>query len=455
LSPLLVAAVGACGQIQTSAPRGTGLAATSTARASTIASPTLPSTMPYRFTSAWHAPSSATSHIFTFVFAASAPTIGYACEADYKSNVSSRPPLLVTKDGGASWGPAAAYPMGNAACQVFADPGDASDVFLVSSTGGSSTPSLWRSRDGGATWKQLAAITVKQTPARVSNVTVIGSRIVASVVPAGDVGNAFLDGLVASDDDGATWQRIGESMTTWGQVGRFVTAGSVLFVSVAPACVGCQYPDMRLPSSGRTTPASSSNSRLSAAASSLVASYYFRSTDGGVAWTKASLPANAALSGVTFAPSQVHTGQYVGLVLAHSLDVTSSAQVSLLYSVDTGVTWRPVPSIAGAGGGWPDPSTLGQNGQLAVTPSQAIFVGTTHGMTGPQAQSPDSGIFRLGIESSGEWQPVAPDAVLAADGSSTGVVANWQVVPSGSGWRIWGLSYGPAATSGLTYLDVS
>jgi BNR/Asp-box repeat len=411
--------------------------------------------MPYRFTSAWHAPISGTSHIFTFVFAASAPAIGYACEADYKSNVSSGPPLLVTKDGGASWGSAAAYPMGNAVCQVFSDPGEASDVFIAGPTSGSSTPSLWRSRDGGATWKPLAAITVKQTPASVSTLTVIGSRIVASVVPAGNAGNAFLDDLVVSDDDGATWQRIGESMTTWGQVGRFVTAGSALFVSVAPACVGCQYPDMRLPISGRVPPASSSSSRLSADASSLVASYYFRSTDGGVTWTKIGLPANAALSGATFAPSHAHSGQYVGLVLARSLDVTSGAQVSLLYSVDSGVTWRPVPSIAGAGGGWPDPSTLGQNGQLAVTPSQTIFVGTTHDTTGPQAQGPDSGIFRLGIELSGEWQPVAPDAVLAADGSSTGVVANWQVVPSGSGWRIWGLSYGPAATSGLTYLDAS
>jgi hypothetical protein len=88
-----------------------------------------------------------------------------------------------------------------------------------------------------------------------------------------------------------------------------------------------------------------------------------------------------------------------------------------------------------------------------VLPNEAVFAGTVHPIPG-QERSADAGIFRLGLESSGEWQPTAPNSVTGADGS-TGFVDQWQVVPDGSGWRIWGVAYGTAVSSGLTSLDVS
>ncbi len=448
-------AVAACGQTRTAiAGKPT---ATAQPQASFAATPTVPS-MPYTFSNTWRRPAGAALHINNFVFVASAPATGYACATGYPLS-GSGPSLLVTKDDGATWATTGAYPLGAIACQVFSDPADAADVFVVQPsnyagfTQGQAiyTPDVWRSRDGGGTWTKLATITIKQTRAGISNLAILGSRLVASVVPATGDGAVFWDGLVASDDGGATWQQIGQGLKTAGQVSTFVTAGSTLFIEVQPGCVGCSYADMAEHLVPRLVP---SDSRLVAPASSLIANSYYRSADAGATWVKIGLPANSDVSALSFAASQSHPGQYVGVAIVQSLDATSYGQRSLYYTLDTGVTWRPVGSFQGVGGGWPDPATHGQNGQLTVLPDQAIFAGTVHDMPGAQPPYPDAGIFRLGLESSGEWRPVAPNSVHGADGS-TGFVGQWQVVPSGSGWRIWGIAYGTATSSGLTYLDVS
>jgi hypothetical protein len=453
---LLALAFSACGQSQAvarGAPATSAPARTPQATSSATAS----SHIPYSFTAAWHPPTGAALHINNFVFSASTPSTGYACATGYPAPASG-PSLLVTKDGGASWAPAGAYPMGAAVCQVFGDPTDSNDVFIVEPSNyagftqgqATYTPVARRSRDGGVTWKAMTVVTLKQIRAGISNLAVIGGRIVASVVPADPNIGTFQDDLVASDDGGVTWQRIGLSMTTVGAVGVLFTEGGVLFTSVLPACASCKYPDMSLPLTGTS---STTHPPLISNASSFYTDTYYRSTDLGATWTKvAGMPANANVSGLSFAPSQFHAGQYVGVAIAQIQGATG-IQASLLYSLDTGATWRSLLSFQGVGNGWPDPNSLGQYGQLTVLPNEAVFAGTAHTVPG-QGQGADAGIFRLGLESSGEWQPIAPNSVSGADGS-TGFVGQWQVVPNGSGWRIWGVAYGTALSSGLSCLDVS
>ena len=407
--------------------------------------------VPYTFPAQWQLAANAPPQIAALAFAPSAPQTGYACTNAQSAGGGNAPPgFYTTSDGGQTWRAAANTPFQPsppAGCIMFVDQLDPADLFLeqfilVPNSEGLNTPIVWRSRDGGATWHQIATLkdsNGRQTPW--TTIAVVGSRLVASMGTPDPNSLPPPNDLFASDDGGATWQQIGQSITAQQlDVGRLVALGTTLVVEAHPHCA-CY--SSAVPAEPSRDGAASRTVPLIAPASSFQTNSHWLSTDDGKTWTKMNLPAGQ-VDELSFARAP-GASAYYGVAAIRGLDPTNLALPSVLYSADSGNSWIVLPAFTGAGDGYPDPTTLGAMGSLAIAPNGTVLASAWH----DPYESGDAGIFTLRpSDGAPSWRPLVW-------WRSLGPAQGWQIVPASAGARLWALV--PTTTqgsSGLGYVDV-
>ena len=378
-----------------------------------------PIPLPYSFPVAWSPASGAPRHVSRVVFAPSSSQIGYLCVGGPSPNTSaptptptpaiSVPVFYATQDGGQTWIPASHTPFTMPAggpCGLLVDPTDPADVFVT-------LDKVWRSRDGGATWHQLTPIDVSGWHIIIGQLALVGTRLLAIVYINGE--GSLPDPFYASDDGGATWHQIGQSIIAQQlAIGQLTTMGDTVYVSATPICA-CSG---SIPASGRV--AMAVHIPLSSNPSSML---YFRSTDGGTTWTQVSVPGQLPVF-----IQAAGGGAYYGV----SIKTTSPA--TAYFSRDSGATWTALPTFAGVENGYLDPNTL-QWSIPTVTSDGRVVVDTGN-----------TGIFVL--------RPGDPTPAWHA--FALGGMQVIQPVSSGAGVRLWGvrpeLKYG--LTGELEYADL-
>jgi photosystem II stability/assembly factor-like uncharacterized protein len=230
--------------------------------------------------------------------------------------------------------------------------------------------------------------------------------------------------LYASDDDGQSWRSVAPSLN--GQAlqvsAEMSVMGGTIFVTASA---------YQATGNGAARPTISQRSHLSAPGSSgtPAPTTYWKTADGGVTWTQVQLPGDLPI----FAQSTAG-GLYYGLSLHRPRDANGvyivNAPITPYFSSDGGATWSAQPTFAGVEQGYLDPTQLGVNGGLVVTPNGMVISASRHTT---QNSSDDAGLFALQHigEASVGWQP------LAASQDAT----NLQAVMQNGDIRLWGLQY--------------
>lgn len=301
-----------------------------------------------------------------------------------------------------------------ASCAIFVDTQSAQDIFLqeaevdLQGAGHVIAQELARSRDGGATWSMLTPIA---NSAGFADIAVVGSRLIGRVIPAvyggvpcnpaGPAPTANTR-LYASDDGGATWNPIGQSIEAAGYSAQeLVTAGATLFAiaSHVPAAACQQSPGAAL----------------------------WRSTDGGATWVMSSLQ-EPIIQSVTFTQQANGTGYY-GVAIAQT---DASGNHIALFSPDSGDSWTLEPPLP-----------------TSATPGYVNAAVTAQGALVTQADGAPYVYICQGASGATQWTPYAPGSHNMSD--------DWRVQPTAHGTRIWSLQYTfspkPQAST-LTYLSL-
>jgi hypothetical protein len=404
-----------CGAQRVPASPNTTRVASPTADAPSLFPTPLP--LPYAFPVAWSPASGAPRHVSRVAFAPSSSQIGYLCvggpmlPTTVPTPAPSVPVFYATHDGGQTWIPAAHTPFAMPSgppCGLLVDPADPADVFVA-------LDKVWRSRDGGATWHQLTPIVVSGWNITIGQLALVGTRLLAIVYINGE--GSLPNPFYASDDGGATWHQIGQSIIAQQlTIGQLTTMGNTVYLSAEPICVGCAA---SIPASGRVAMAihipHSSNPPIT---------FYFRSTDGGNTWTPVNVPGQQPVF-----IQAAGGGAYYGVSIKTAYPATA------YFSRDSGTTWTALPTFAGVENGYLDPNTL-QWAIPIVTPDGRVLVDTGN-----------TGIFVLRPgDPNPAWRAFAPGGMEVI-----------QPVSSGAGVRLWGvrteLRYG--LTGELQYTDLS
>ncbi len=370
----------------------------------------------------WHT-TTAPQDAVSLQFAPSNPGIAYLCADDGPSALSlvALPRLYKSADGAMTWSRLTSAPALRpiadqlttfAQCAVFVDALDAQDVFFQetqfepSGGGFAIVRALYRSRDGGATWSQLTAL---DRTNGFASITVFGNRLVAQLIPSvyGAAGCTPNPGMPqpaslidASDDDGQTWQPIGQSIESAGYLPRaMAVAGATLFAIADP-----------LPSGNCSAPGSAT---------------LWRSANGGSTWSRTAL-VQPSIQAVTFTARADGAGYY-GMAQATSSDGVS---MRALFTSDTGATWTALPLP-------PASTTNVPSFHGAVTPTGDVLVSVD-----------DGGVVYRGHAGAAlaQWTPFA-----------TGMGGAWQVASMPQGNSLWALvvSGGANQPSQLAYLSLA
>lgn len=397
-----------------------------------------PVSPPYSFQKTWQVASGGTPHVISsFAFAAVAPYTGYACAI---TGSSSAPGVYRTANGGQSWTPANTLLFSKiTGCQLSIDQADAADVFLLTSTPDSQgqwVRQLYRSRDSGDTWKQLSTVhDPVYSQLVMENVVVAGTRLIALAGISGE--GRLPDPLYASDDGGASWHTIGQSILQQNLVMDELlwTAGTRIIVAAGPPCQGCGPLDTPLTGDRGDTRL---NAHVATSSGSPPPTYYFSSVDGGTTWNKMSLPSDH-MTWMNYARSADGSHIY-GAALEEDLSARPPMQVPL-FSGDNGATWRTLPTLANVEGGYIDAT---QVNFATVATDGSVLVPTLHTLPGNGGNS-DAGIFRLRPGAGESWQPL---------------VSGWsiqflQTVPTaGGGTRVWAMQNLTPQGGTLVYIDL-
>ncbi|HKV84409.1 MAG TPA: sialidase family protein [Ktedonobacterales bacterium] len=390
-----------------------------------IPTPTATPVSPYRFPKQWQVSTALATTLFSYAFMPTSPLVGFACAPSTMAPHTSE--LYVTRDGGATWTLLPNAPASNpvipfTGCEVFPDQTNANDVFV--SVQDASDPRdthgvgrLYRSQDGGATWQKLALV-VPGTWYGPNTLAVSGARILVTVAPGGEQ-NALFNYLYASDDGGQTWNSVAPSLN--GQLllvsAEMGVMGRTVFVTSSAYQTG--------PTSSR--PTYSQGHRLSAPGSSgtPAPTTYWRSDDGGATWRQIQLPGELPM----FVLST--DGGYYAVSLKRPRDASggyiANATITPYASSDGGATWKALPTFAGVEQGYLDPTLLGVNGGMTITPDGALIAAATHSTP---TSSDDAGLFTLRLsDANPTWQPLA---------ASQGATNLWAVTRNGQ-TILWGL----------------
>ena len=336
-----------------------------------------------------------------YAFAPSNPQIGYACVG-----VGASTTLYTTHDGGAHWSKLTPAPFPQCA-DVFLDAQNANDVFATqvvtygSGAAGQFSNQLWRSQDGGVTWRKLS------TPPTgyafiADQVAVVGTRLLLTAAPSGMATPTDL--LYSSDDGGATWHALAQNLAS----ARF-----------RPALFSVMDTTIYIANTGDSS------------------AIFQRSTDGGVTWSRVTFPASLPI----FVASQNGGGYYA---LSEQLNPPSGASAnfdtaSFWWSADGGVTWRKLPALQGAAGGY----VIGGGDVVALASDGAVYSVARHN---PQSSGNDAGIYTIQPTAAAPvWRP------FAASGAQPDGTSWWQAVQTSSGVRLWGIANDPSGQQ--SYLE--
>jgi photosystem II stability/assembly factor-like uncharacterized protein len=373
----------------------------------------------------WQANASSPDSTTSFAFTPGSPGTGYLCTGG-STQQAKGPRLYKTSDGGQTWKAVATEPLPALPCRIFIDAGAPSDLFLQqvlepsANFGDPVKKALWRSQDGGATWRQLPLPNQGWV-----NLATVGTRLVAQgpFTPGSGEGESPCDpalhpsqatDIYASDDGGLTWRPIGQSIEQQHLlIDGMVAIGTSIFAQA----------DSLPRNECDTTPPISS---------------LWKSVDGGTTWTKVSMPICTLIS-VSFT-AQTGSSDFAGVALATGLDRTHPSAFGILYSDDSGATWSVLPAFSPPSG-TPAAADTGNAPNLAIAPSGAVIAEFTVLDSGAS----DSAIYLL------RPQETAPTWMRYAPGSIGQNAAQWQVVHSTEGDRLWGLGY-TLSGSPLAYL---
>lgn len=387
-----------------------------------------PHATPVKLPAAWK-PSVPPTAAEDIEFAPSSPTRAYLCadNGPAAGSLTSTPQLYGSQGG--EWYKLSAPAMAaisdpatvTASCSIFIDTQNVQDIFYqvdaneLQGAGHVIRQALYRSQDGGVTWRTLATVA---SGAGFASVAVVGSRLVGRVYPI-YYGAAPCTSmpkpqtstlLYASDDGGATWNPIGQSLESAGySVTDMAVAGTTIFA------VATQVPD--------TACQQSAGAAL------------WRSTDGGATWATTSL-SEPGLQSVSFT-RQVSGMGYAGVAVATT---AGGAQIEL-FSRDSGETWSLLPTM---------PTTT--TGATSNGTPTGGYINALASPTGAVVAQEDGGAYTFtlnGASATPSWTPYAPASQDQSD--------NWRLQPSAQGARIWALQYGYSPTpqaSILTYLTL-
>jgi hypothetical protein len=375
----------------------------------------------------WQANTSSPDSTTSFAFAPGSPETGYLCTGGSTQEIKG-PRLYKTSDGGQTWKAVASEPLPDLPCRVFVDASAPSGLFLQqvlepsANFGDPVKKALWRSQDGGKTWKQLPLPNQGWV-----NLAVVGAHLIAQgpFTPSSSGGERPCDPAVhpgtatdiyASDDAGQTWRPIGQSIEQQNLlVDGMVAMGTSIFAQA----------DSLPRNECDTTPPTSS---------------LWKSIDGGTIWTKVLIPACTLVS-LSFT-AQTGGNGFAGVALATGLDHSHPTAFGVLYSDDSGATWSVLPAFTPSSG-TPAASDTGNPPNLAISPSGAVIAEFTVLDSGAS----DVAIYLL------RPRGTAPAWTRYAPGSIGQNEAQWQVVHSSQGDRLWGLGY-TLSGSPLAYLPL-
>jgi hypothetical protein len=427
-----------------------------------------PEPPPYTFAKHWLTQAGAPDAVAGFAFAPTDPRTGYTCVglpsagasaalplaprshtavprlgSPLSSNASGRPGFYVTHDGGAAWTAPAGVPFSwSTSCRVFVNAVDANDVFISQNIGDASQPktehNVWRSKDGGQTWRLVGMPLVANLPVTVISLAVFGARLLVTVAPDVSVSGGIPNDLFASDDGGATWRQMGQSILSQGvMINDFVTMGTAIVVHGYVCQGSCGMAAPLAPP--RTAPRAWLGAALSGSPPPPTA--FFESLDGGTTWTKLKMPAQTVkqLSVVLSADGS----NYYGVATAVNVPNHTATSAVLYFSADSGVTWKELPTFDGVENGYVDPSSPA-NGWVSVTPAGVVIADTLH--FDPSRGPVDAGAFILHpTDKAPSWEPLA----------LLGLATPWLPVRTATGTRVWGAVVPPNATGGpLEFFDL-
>lgn len=394
---------------------------------------------PYTFPRQWQLANAPHAPIYSYAFMPTSPLVGFVCTASQQAPNTTE--LYVTHNGGVTWDLLVNAPYSNptlqsAGCAILPDQTDSNDVFVT--VDDASAPGdthgvarLYRSQDGGVHWQKLALV-LPGTWYDPHTLAVSGSRILVTVTPGGEQ-NTLANYLYASDDDGQTWKSVAPSLNGKAlQVGMELSAmGGALFISSNAYQSG--------PSAAR--PGFKQQDILGAPGSSGTPApvTYWKTSDGGVTWTQIQLPGDVPI----FTRSD---SGYYGLSLNVPRDTYGNytgGPITPYASGDGGASWSALPTFAGVEQGYLDPTQLGGDGGIAVTPDGEVIAAARHTTS---TGSSDAGLFVIRIgDANAAWQPLAASESAR---SLQAVVQNGHVV-------LWGLLINDIGNGTLASLTLS